>query len=101
MSKEKVKILFVCPNKQPIIKEINNSIVDLYGLVYYPYYEIELEENIFLIYSKEAKENCFPLCRIYRNKNIYGNFIILSKKSNEFISLDKEKIDFYSQMFRI
>lgn len=97
----KVKILLVCPNKQPVIKEINNSIYELYGLVYYPYYEIKLEENIFLICSKDAEENGFPLCRIYKNKKIYSNFVILAKKSNKFVSLNQEQINFYTQMFNI
>ncbi len=99
MQMKKGKILFVCPNKQPIIKEINDNINEVYGLVYYPYCEIELEENVFLIYSKEAKENGFPLCRIYRDRNIYSNFIILAKESNKFVSLDREQINFYMQMF--
>lgn len=97
----KVKILLVCPNKQPIIKEINNNMSELYGLVYYPYYEIKLEENVFLICSTEAKENGFPLCRIYKNKKIYSNFVILAKKSNKFVSLNQEQINFYTQMFNI
>lgn len=97
----KVKILLVCPNKQPIIKEINNNISEFYGLVYYPYYEIRLEENVFLICSKEGKGNGFPLCRIYKNKKIYSNFVILAKKSNKYVSLKQEQINFYTQIFSI
>lgn len=97
----KVKILLVCPNKQPIVKEINNNISELYGFVYYPYYEIKLEENVFLICSKEAKENGFPLCRTYKNTKIYSNFVILAKKSNKLVSLEEEQINFYIQIFSI
>lgn len=95
----KVKILLVCPNKQPIIKEINNNISELYGLVYSPYYETKLEENVFFICSEKTKENDFPLCRIYKNKKIYSNFVILVKKSNKYVSLKQEQINFYTQVF--
>ena len=67
---KKIKILVIYPNKQPTIEEIKGNEEGLYGLVYFPYEQIELEKDIYLIYSKEAKENEFPLCRIYKGKKI-------------------------------
>lgn len=96
-----IKILVVQPNKQPYIKEIKNNIDSIYGLVYYPYSEIELEKNIYLIYSKEAEKNNFAICRNFRNFNIYSNFVIVKKENDKYDSLTEKEIIKYSTMFKI
>lgn len=98
---KKIKILAIYPNKQPIIKEMKADEEGLYGLVYYPYKEIQLEKGIYLIYSAEAKENEFPLCRIYKDKKIYSNFVIVAKEFNTYKSLNKEQLNKYTRLFRI
>ncbi len=98
---KKIKILVIYPNKQPTIEEIKGNEEGLYGLVYFPYEQIELEKDIYLIYSKEAKENEFPLCRIYKGKKIYSNFVIVAKEFNTYKSLNKEQINKYTRLFRI
>lgn len=97
---QKIKIIVVRPNKQPQIKEIKSSIESLYGIVYYPYKEIQLEKNVWLIYSKEAQESKFPLCRKYKDKSIYSNFVIVAKNKDKFISLNKNQIIRYIKMFK-
>lgn len=90
----KIKILVVRPNKQPYIKEINNTINEVYGLVYYPYNEIEIQKNIFLIYSKDVieDEKMFEKNRMIKDIQIYGNFVVVSKIKDSFISLTNEQI---------
>ena len=97
----KIKILVVYPNKQPEVKEIRNNIGRLYGIIYYPYKEIELEKNVYLIYSEEAESNGLSLCRKFRNLNIYSNFAIIGKESDELVSLTKSQIGKYYELFSI
>ena len=85
---KKIKILAIYPNKQPVIEEIKNN-------------EEELEKDIYLIYSKETNEKEFPLCRIYKGKKIYSNFVIVAKEFNTYKSLNKEQINKYTRLFRI
>ena len=49
----------------------------------------------------EAKENEFPLCRIYKDKKIYSNFVIVAKEFNTYKSLNKEQLNKYTKLFRI
>ena len=100
--KEKIKILVVEPNKKAYEKIINNTISEIYGLVYYPYREIEIFQNVYLIYSKEAtqnKDNTFKLNRKINNIEIYGTFVIVGKKGNEFISLTDKQIQVIQDKF--
>ena len=86
---KKIKILVIYPNKQPTIEENKGN------------EQIDLEKDLYLIYSKEAKENEFPLCRIYKGKKIYSNFVIVAKEFNTYKSLNKEQINKYTRLFRI
>lgn len=92
----KIKILVVEPNKQPYPKMINNTEDEIYGLVYYPYKKLEIEKNVFLMYSKEATENQDTIFKVNRRINktlIYGTFIIVGNKNNNFISLNDRQIE--------
>ena len=97
----KIKILAIYPNRQPKIEEMKDKEDGLYGLVYYPYKEIELEKNVYLIYSADAEQIGLKLCRIYNDKKIYSNFVIVSKEYNTYKSLDKNQINKYMRLFRI
>lgn len=97
----KIKILAIYPNRQPVIEEMKDKEDGLYGLVYYPYKEIELEKNVYLIYSAEAEQIGFQLCRIYKDIKIYSNFVIVAKEYNTYKSLDKNQINKYMRLFRI
>ena len=98
---KKIKILVIYPNIQPVVKEIKDNEEGLYGLVYFPYEQIKLEKDIYLIYSKEANEKEFPLCRTYKEKKIYSNFVIVAKENNKYKSLNKEQINRYIELFTI
>lgn len=98
---EKIIIILVMPNREPIMQEIKNSTDSLYGLVYYPYEEIQIDKNVYLIYSKEAKKNSFPLCRKYKEINIYSNFVIVARNQNKYMSLNVNQINKYINMFKL
>lgn len=98
-----IKILVVEPNKQPYIKEVKNNITPIYGLVYFPFEILELEENIILISSmgaRESNDKCFVANRIYNDKILYSNFVILGKQKEEFTSLSNEQIKKYTDIFK-
>lgn len=97
----KIKILVMYPNKQPEVKEIRSNIGRLYGIIYYPYKEIELEKNVYLLYSEEAEGIGLPLCRKFRNLNIYSNFAIIGKETDELVTLTKSQINKYYELFSI
>ena len=92
--KENIKILVI--NKTKIDElTIKNRIDEIYGLVYYHFGEIPLFDNVYAIYSKEATENKDKI--FYRNTKIngieiYGNFIIVAKNKEGFVSLNDEQI---------
>ena len=99
-----IKILVVEPKKEPFVKEIKNSIGEIYGIVYFPFEIFEIEKDIVLISSlvaKEIKNKFFPANRIYRDKIIYSSFAILGKKNNNYISLTAEQIKKYTDMFSL
>ena len=99
-----IEILVVEPNKQPYVKEIKNTIGEIYGIVYFPFEIFEIEKDIVLISSlgaKEIKNKFFPANRIYRDKIIYSSFAILGKKNNNYISLTAEQIKKYTDMFSL
>ena len=103
----KVKILVVEPNRKInndfkiYQKTIKNTIEEIYKLVYYPYKEIQMQKDIYVIYSKEATEkrdNSFRRNMEINGISIYGTFVVVKKKNNEFVSLAdneiKEFLDF-------
>lgn len=99
---EKVKIVVVEPNKKPYEKLINNTMTEIYGLVYYPYREIEILQNVYLIYSKEATQNkdkIFTKNRKINTLDIYGTFVIVSKKDNKITSLTDKQINTVKEFF--
>lgn len=99
-----IKILVVEPKKEPFIKEIKNSIGEIYGIVYFPFETIEIEKDVVLISSlgaKEIKDRFFPANRIYKDKIIYSSFAILGKKNNTYMSLTIEQIKKYTDMFSL
>ena len=70
-------------------------------MVYYPYKEIQIQKDICVIYSKEAtekKDKSFRKNAEIKGISIYGTFVVVKKKNNEFVSLTdneiKEFLDF-------
>lgn len=99
-----IKILVVEPKKEPFVKEIKNSIGEIYGIVYFPFEIIEIEKDVVLISSlgaKEIKDRFFPANRVYKDKIIYSSFAILGKRNNNYISLNAEQIKKYKDVFSL
>lgn len=99
-----IKILVVEPKKEPYVKEIKNTIGEIYGIVYFPFEISEIEKDVILISSlgaKDIKDKFFPVNRIFKDGIIYSNFAILGKKGDEFISLNNEQIKKYIDMFSL
>ena len=103
----KVKILVVEPNRKInndfkiYEKIIRNTMEEIYKLVYYPYKEIQIQKDIYVIYSKEATEKrdkAFIKNMEINGISIYGTFVVVKRKNNEFVSLTdneiKEFLDF-------
>lgn len=99
-----IKILVVEPAKQPYVKEIKNNIGVIYGIVYFPFEMSEINQNVILISSlgaKDIQDKTFVANRIYKDKFIYSNFIVLGKQGDNFVSLTNEQIKKYTEMFTL
>ena len=88
---QRIKILVVETNEEIYVVETNTIHKTLYGLVYYPYEKMKIEEDIYLIYSKET-DDILKKNRIINNTQIYGTFVILKEKNNEIVSLSDNEI---------
>ncbi len=97
-----IKILVVEPNKKMYEKTIKNTINEIYGLVFYPYEEIEIQKDVFVIYSKEAtllRDKMFKENRKINNIDIFGTFVIVAKKNNKLISLTDYQVQEIKNLF--
>lgn len=97
-----IKILVVEPNKKMYEKTIKNTINEIYGLVFYPYKEIEIQKDVFVIYSKEAtllKDKMFKENRKINNIDIFGTFVIVARKNNKLISLTDYQVQEIKNLF--
>ena len=88
---QRIKILVVETNEEMYVVETNTVYKTLYGLVYYPYEKMKIEEDIYLVYSKNT-DDFLKKNRIINNTQIYGTFVILKEKNNEIISLNDNEI---------
>ena len=93
-----IKILVVESSKQPYVAKINDNIGELYGFVYFPFEKLKIEKDIILVHTFQPysfqKAN-----RIINDKIIYGSFVIVGKKNNQFISLTDDQIKNYMNIF--
>lgn len=97
-----IKILVVEPNKKMYEKTIKNTINEIYGLVFYPYEEIEIQKDVFVIYSKEAtliRDKMFKENRKINNIDIFGTFVIVAMKNNKLISLTDYQVQEIKNLF--
>lgn len=101
--KDKIKVIIVEPNKEPYTIEDKYIEYKLYGLIYYPFEKLEIEKNIFVIYSKEAtsaNQNMFPKNRQVKGHQIYGTFAVVKIQNNEYVSLTEKEIVELKQYFK-
>lgn len=93
---KEIKILVVESNKKPYTLGITNLQKTLYGLIYYPYLKIQIQKDIFLIYSKEAdklqNDVTFKKNISINNIEIYGTFVIIKSQNNQATSLTAKEI---------
>lgn len=92
----KVKVLVVEPKKGLYSKVICDTMTEVYDLVYYPYEKIEIIKNVYVIYSKEAKQSkdiFFQKNRVIRNIEIYGTFVIVCEDNGKIVSLSDKQIN--------
>ena len=84
--KEEIKIVVVTNNRiyDTIIK--NRELADF---IYFPFEELLLADDIYVIYSKEK---IFTKNMTIKGRDIYSTFIIVKKKENKYISLTNEDI---------
>lgn len=97
-----IKILVAEPNKKMYEKTIKNTIDEIYGLVFYPYKEIEIQKDVFIIYSEEAtqlRDKMFKENRKINNINIFGTFVIVARNNNELISLTDYQVQEIKNLF--
>ena len=97
-----IKILVAEPNKKMYEKIIKNTIDEIYGLVFYPYKEIEIQKDVFVIYSKEAtqlRDKMFKENRKINNINIFGTFVVVARKNNKLISLTDYQVQEIKNLF--
>ena len=97
-----IKILVVEPNKKMYEKTIKNTINEIYGLVFYPYEEIEIQKDVFVIYSKEAtllRDKMFKENRKINNIDIFGTFVIVARKNNKLIPLTDYQVQEIKNLF--
>lgn len=91
----KIKILVKEPNKEMYGKTIE-TIGDIYGLVYYPYKNIRILNNVYLIYSGNIVGNDItflkPNIRI-DDFCILGTCIIVARKKDKLNSLTPREIE--------
>lgn len=100
--KEEIKIVVVESSKI-YEKKISNRIEDIYGLVFYPYKEIQISESIYIIYSMEATEKRDEIFRkniIINEVNIHGTFVIVKKQRDQFVTLSKDEIRYFKDIFK-
>ena len=93
-----IKILVVESSKQPYVTEIKDNIGELYRFVYFPFEELEIENDIILVHTFQP-DSFQKANRIIKDKIIYGSFAIVGKKNNQFISLTDEQIKYYMNIF--
>lgn len=89
---EKIKVL-ICNQKKIYDKLINES--DMYGLIFYPFEELHIKDNVYIVYSKDAtrdKEKIFFKNRTIKGREIYGTFIVVAKEKNKYISLTEQQL---------
>ena len=86
--KEEIKII-VATNNRIYDTVIKNRVEDIECYVYFPFEEMLLADDIYVIYSKEK---IFTKNMTIKGRDIYSTAIILKKKKNKYISLTNRDI---------
>lgn len=105
-----MKVLVIEPGKQPVVKEIGNTLKDMQRMVggyiqaYYPWMD-----EVAIICNDEGKIMCLPLNRSIFGEHgelvdiIAGTFFICGAPmdSGKFTDLPEDLIEHYTRMFQL
>ena len=97
----KIRILVIEPNKEPYQLKIEHKLENLQQVVGGLIEFVELEHNIDLICNEEGKIYNLEMNRVITNDVICGTFFIAGHHQGETISLSKQQITKYKQIFRL
>ena len=99
-NEEKIKVVVI--NKNTIQELLIKNMDDIYGIIYYPYQETLLFDNIYILYSKEATQTKNKI--FYKNVKvngieIYGAIIAIAKDKKGLVSLTDEQVKEIKNIF--
>lgn len=97
----KIKILVVESNKEPIIKVVKKPLEEITNVINGILEYIPLENNILLICNKYGKQNNLEFNRTIKNDIICGTFAIVEHNLQEIVSLENQKIKKYKKQFKL
>ena len=100
---DKINVIIVEPNKEPVIKEIDNTLDELQKIVDGYIEIVNLEDDVDLICNDEGKIRDLPFNRVVNNDVIAGTFIIagVDYAEGKTISIPKEKVNKYIEKFSL
>lgn len=95
----KIKILVVVPGRETEVKRIPANLKFVKSFIGDELYTVKLNENTAIIANKNANIDEFN--RFVGDNIVLGTFIIVSRKNNKLVSLNKKEIRKYSNMFKL
>lgn len=95
----KIKVLVVVPGRETEVKRIPASLKFVKSFIGDELYTVKLNENTAIIANKNANIDEFN--RFVGDNIVLGTFIIVSRKNNKLVSLNKKEIRKYSNMFKL
>ena len=102
-----MRVLVVEPERRPEVKEINDSLKEMQGIVGGLIQPIYLDDSVALVCNDEGKLMDLPANRGLRDENgqmydiVFGTFFLCGAPadSDHFTSLTPEQIEQYRKMF--
>ena len=102
-----MRVLVVEPERRPEVREINDSLKEMQGIVGGLIQPIYLDDSVALVCNDEGKLMDLPANRGLRNKDgqmydiVFGTFFLCGAPadSDHFTSLTTEQIEQYRKMF--
>jgi hypothetical protein len=102
-----MRVLVVEPERRPEVREINDSLKEMQGIVGGLIQPIYLDDSVALVCNDEGRLMNLPANRGLRNKDgqmydiVFGTFFLCGAPadSDHFTSLTTEQIEQYRKMF--
>ena len=102
-----MRVLVVEPERRPEVREINDSLKEMQGIVGGLIQPIYLDDSVALVCNDEGRLMNLPANRGLRNKDgqmydiVFGTFFLCGAPadSDHFTSLTPEQIEQYRKMF--